>query len=49
MASAGTVHVEVDTSGFGAPSGYLDMNLGAHTGERSGGQYQLDALAHRGG
>jgi hypothetical protein len=32
MASAGVVHVEVDTSGFGAPSGYLDLQLSASGG-----------------
>jgi hypothetical protein len=32
MASAGIIHVEVDTSGFEAPSGYLDMQLSASGG-----------------
>lgn len=32
MASAGIIHVEVDTSGFGVPTGYLDMQLSASSG-----------------
>lgn len=32
MASAGTVHVAIDTSSFGPSSGYLDMQLSASSG-----------------
>ena len=32
MASAGTIHVAINTSGFGASSGYLDMQLSASAG-----------------
>jgi len=32
FASAGTIHVAIDTSGFGAASGYLDMQLSASAG-----------------
>lgn len=31
-ASASVIHVSIDTSGFGAPSGYLDMQFGASLG-----------------
>jgi hypothetical protein len=31
-ASAGTIHVAIDTSTFGAASGYIDMNLSASSG-----------------
>jgi hypothetical protein len=32
LASAGIVHVDIDTSGYGVSSGYLDMQLSASTG-----------------
>jgi hypothetical protein len=32
MASAGTIHVAIDTSSFGVSSGYLDMQLSASSG-----------------
>jgi hypothetical protein len=32
VASAGTIHVAIDTSTFGAADGYIDMNLSATTG-----------------
>jgi len=31
-ASASVIHVSIDTSGFGAPSGYLDMQFGTSLG-----------------
>jgi MYXO-CTERM domain-containing protein len=32
MASAGTIHVAIDTSTFGVADGFIDMNLSASTG-----------------
>ncbi|WP_395401786.1 NF038129 family PEP-CTERM protein [Pseudoduganella sp. UC29_106] len=32
VAAAGTIHVAIDTSGFGAASGYVDMQLSASAG-----------------
>jgi hypothetical protein len=33
IATAGTIHVAIDTSAFGAADGYIDMNLSAASGE----------------